>query len=88
MVDDAFDECGGAGGAREDGVPIGEGEVGGEDEALLLVTSADDLEDQVGVAIVEREKAQLVDDEKANLCVVMESPLEGARGLLGPEVEQ
>ena len=48
---DAFDESGRAGRAREDGMPVGEGKVGGEHKALLFVASTDDLEDQVGVAI-------------------------------------
>ena len=42
-------------------MPVGEGEVGGEHEALFLVTSTDDLEDQVGVAIVEGEESELVE---------------------------
>lgn len=37
-------------------------EVGGEYEALFLVSTADDLEEQVGVAIVEGEETDLVED--------------------------
>src|ERR1700722_11461178 len=60
----------------------------GEDEALSLVAPADDLEQKVGIAVVEREIADLVDDEKALLGVVPETPLERAAGLLPAEVEE
>jgi hypothetical protein len=58
---DALDERRRAGRAGEDGVPVREGEVRGEHEALLFVATTDDLEDEVRVAIVEREEAELVD---------------------------
>jgi len=66
-MDDALDESGPAGGVREDGMPLGEGEIGGEDEALLLVTSTDDLEEEVCIAIVECEETEPVNDESSNL---------------------
>jgi hypothetical protein len=61
MVHDPLDEGGGAGRAGEDRVPVGEGQVGGEDEAFLFVSTADDLEDEIRVSVVEGEKAELVD---------------------------
>src|ERR1700728_925452 len=88
VLHDALDESGRAGRARKDGVPIGEGEVGGEHEALLLVAAADDLEDEVGISVVEGEESELVDDEKSDLRVVVEPSLERACGLLGAEIEQ
>ena len=54
---------GGTGCVGEDGGPIAEGEVGGQDEAFLLVAAADDLEEQVGVAIIESKEPNLVNDE-------------------------
>src|SRR5690606_29522781 len=88
VVDDAIDERGGAGRVREDGGPLLEREVGGEHEALSLVTTADDLEEEIGVAVIEGEIAELVDDEEALLGVVPEAPLEAATGLLGAEIEE
>jgi len=61
VVDDAVDERGGTGGVREDGRPVLEGEIGREDEALPFVAAADDLEEEVGVAVVEGEVADLVE---------------------------
>src|SRR5882724_7577877 len=81
-------ERGGAGSVREDRRPVAEREVGGEDEALLLVASADDLEQEVGVAVVERQEPDLVDDEEADTRVVLESSLECASGFLCGEVEE
>jgi hypothetical protein len=43
VMDDAVDERGGAGGVGEDRGLLAEGQVRGEDEALLLVAAADDL---------------------------------------------
>src|SRR5277367_3806767 len=87
-MDDALDECRGTGGVWEDGVPVLEGEVGGHDEALLFVASADELEEQVGVSVVEGEVADLVEDEQSDVGVVAQASLECARGLLCAEVEQ
>src|SRR5208282_385116 len=69
-------------------MPVGEGEVGGQDEAFLFVPPADDLEDQVGISVVESEKHELVDDEQSDFGVVVEASIESASGLLGAEVEQ
>ena len=44
MVDDAVDELGRAGGVGEDRRPVPECQVGGEDDALLLVAQVDELE--------------------------------------------
>src|SRR3954451_23388893 len=80
VVDEAVDEGDGGGGGGEDGVPLAEIEVGGEDDALVLVAAADDLEEEVGVAVVEGEIADLVDAQEAGAAVVAESVLEGASG--------
>jgi len=44
VVHNAVDECCGAGGIWEDSVPLGEEQVGRQNQALLLITSTDDLE--------------------------------------------
>ena len=89
MVDEAVDEGGGAGCVGEDGGPLAEGQVGGDDDAPALVAAGDHLEEQVGVAVVIGEVADLVDDEQAGAVAVVAQPLvEGAGRLLGAEVEQ
>ena len=57
---DAVDERGCAGSVREDGRPVAKGKIGSEHETLLFVTTRDDLEEQVRVARVVREVADLV----------------------------
>jgi hypothetical protein len=87
-VDDSVDERGGAGGVGEDGRPIAEGQVGREHDALLFVAARDDLKEQVGVAVVESEIADFVEDQQSVLCVVTQAPLERARRVLRCELEQ
>ena len=61
MVGQAVDQCDGAGGVGEDGVPSLEGQVGGDQQGAVLVASADELEDQVGGASIVAEVADFVD---------------------------
>jgi len=88
VVDEAFDERSGAHGIGKDGGPVAEEQVRGHDGAFLLVTSADDLEQQVCVAVVEREKSDLVDHEQCDAGVVADAALEGASAFLLTQVEQ
>ena len=48
----------------EDVAPLGEGLVGGDEDWLELVAPGDDLVEEVGVAVVVGEVAELVDDEE------------------------
>jgi len=50
VVDEAVDEGGRGGRVREDGRPVAEGQVGREHETTALISSADDLKEQVGGA--------------------------------------
>jgi len=61
VVDDSVDEGGGASGVGERLGPVTKGQVGGEDERLLLVPARHDLEEQVGIAPVVGEVAHLID---------------------------
>ena len=88
VVGEAVDERDGAGGVGEDGVPLLEGQVGGEEQGAVLVTAADELEEEVGGARVVGEVSDLVDDEQCGPGVVTESAFEGASGLLAVEVEE
>ncbi len=65
MVEESVEDSGGDGGiAVEDGGPIFEGFVGGEDDGAAFVTGADDLEEEVGAALVYGEVADFVEDEE------------------------
>jgi hypothetical protein len=60
-VQEAIDESDDAGGVGEGVLPLDEGLVGGEDDRAVFVTMGDDLEEEVGVAGVVGEIADLVD---------------------------
>ena len=85
VMGEAVDEPDGAGRVGEDGVPVAEGDVRGEDDRLLLVAARDDLEEQVrGVGIV-GQVADLIDAQELRPGVVTETLVEGAGGLLAIE---
>src|SRR4051812_41616651 len=64
-VDEAIYEGDDAGGVREDLAPRGEGLVGTEEDGLVdVVATGDDLEEEIGVAAVVGEVADLVDAEE------------------------
>lgn len=44
VVHDAVDKCRGTGGIRENGVPVAKEQIRRQDETLLLVAPADDVE--------------------------------------------
>jgi hypothetical protein len=84
VVDDAIDEGCGASSVGEDGGPIAEGEIRGEDGAFSLVATTDDLEQEVSVSVVEGEKADLVDDQQTDLGVVFEPAFESSSNSWAP----
>ena len=61
MVDEPVDEGDDAGGVGEDLIPLGEGSVGGDERGFFLVATANDLEQQIGIAVGVREIADLID---------------------------
>ena len=77
VMDEPVDEGDDAGGAWKNGVPVAEGEVGGEDKALVFITPADDLEEQIGVAIVVGEVADLINAKEFNGRRIVEQPVLG-----------
>ena len=52
MMDEPVDEGNDTGSAGEDGTPVVEGAVRGNDDGLPFVSSGDDLKEQVGGALV------------------------------------
>ena len=61
VVGESVDEGDGARGIGEDGVPVFEGQVGGDEQGAVLVAAADELEEEVGSASVVGEVSELVD---------------------------
>ena len=88
VVGEAVDECDGTGGIGKDGVPVLEGEVGGDQQGAVLVAAADELEEEVGGSGVVGEVAEFVDQEQCGPRVVPETAFEGAGSFLAVEVEE
>ena len=61
VVGQPVDQCDGARGVGEDGVPALERQVGGDEQGAVLVAAADELEEQVGGSGVVGEVAHLID---------------------------
>ena len=64
MVDDAVDHRGCDGVVAEDISPSGKGHVGSQDDAGVLVTAGDQLEEQVRCLGSEGDVADFTDDEQ------------------------
>ncbi len=64
VVDEAVDECGGNDIVGEDFAPAAEWHVRGDQDRALFVAAGDELEEQVGGIGVERQVADLVDDDQ------------------------
>ena len=76
-VDQAVDKGDDARGVRENIGPLGEGLVGGEHDGLeRLVAPGDDLEEQIGVAAVVGQVADLVDAQKLRVSVVAQPAMQ------------
>lgn len=88
-VDEAVDQGDGAGRMGEHLGPLGESLVGAdEDGALCLVASSDDLEEEVGIAVVVGEVPDLVDAQESRHGVTAKSPGEGGGAVLCSEVRE
>ncbi len=64
VVEQAIEESGGDDVVTEDLAPLLEGAVGGEDHGAALVSGVDQLEEEVGAALRERQVTDLVDDQE------------------------
>ena len=62
MVREAVEQRGGHLGIAEDGRPLAEGQVGGDDDRGLFVELADQVEQQLSARSGERQVAQFVED--------------------------
>jgi hypothetical protein len=67
VVDEPVDEGDDAGGAREDGVPVVDASVGGDDDGFLFVSSGDDLKQEVRGPLVVGEIADFIDTQDLGL---------------------
>ena len=73
VVEEAVEDGGGDGAVVvEDGGPVFEGLVGGQDDGAAFVALADDLEEQVGAVLVDGQIAEFVEDEQCRAQVVFE----------------
>ena len=64
VLREAADEGDDTGGTREDGAPLFEGEVRGDDSGCALMVPTDDVIEDLGSAAVAGQVAELVEEEK------------------------
>src|ERR1043166_8411961 len=76
VMNEAVDQCGGAGCVGEHRRPVRECEIRGEHQALLFVASTDDLEEKIGVTVVIGEIADLIHDEQRWAAILPKAALE------------
>ena len=88
MVDEAIDQGDDAGGVGEYFAPLCEGAVGCHHGALVFITPADEFEQQVGMAVGVGQVANLVDDQQAGACVMVQAPSQRGIAVEGGEVAQ
>ncbi|HET9627817.1 MAG TPA: hypothetical protein VFP84_40945 [Kofleriaceae bacterium] len=69
VVEHAVEHGGGYDLVAEHVAPLGDGLVGGDEHAASLIATADELKEQVGGPLLERQIAELVDDEQLGLGV-------------------
>ena len=86
MMKETVEHGGGDSGVTvENGGPLVEGLVGGEDDGAAFVAGADDLEEQISSALVDGEVADFVEDKQSRVGVFAQFGFEGAFGLGGVE---
>jgi hypothetical protein len=81
VVQEAIQDGGGEDVVAEDGPPLGDDLVGSNQHAAALVPACDELEEEVRTALLERQVAELVDDEKLGLGVEGQALVELPFGL-------
>ncbi len=65
VMEKAVEQRGGDNGVAEDLTPFSEAAVGGEDHGSFLVTSIDQLEEEIAAALDDRQITDLVDDQES-----------------------
>ena len=84
MVEEAVEDGRGDGGVTvEDGGPLLEGLIGGEDDGTAFVAGTNDLEQKIGSALVDGQVADFVEDENGRSGVFAQFGFEGSLGLGG-----
>lgn len=88
VMDQAIDDGDHARGVGEDGAPLDEGAVSGQDDGLADVALVDEVEEQVSMTVTVGEIAQLVDHEEVGTGVMAQATAQGAVTLLRGEITQ
>lgn len=86
MMEEAVEDGGGEGGVViEDGRPVFEGFIGGEDDGTAFITLADDLEEEVCAVLVNGKVSDLVQDQGGGREIFFEFWFEAMSGLRSQE---
>lgn len=88
MVDQKIDPRDYAGGAGEHLTPFGERPVGDDDGGLVFVATADDLEQQAGVAVAVGQVTDFIDQQQLWPRIMVEPALERAVAVLVGDVAE
>ena len=83
VVEEAIEQCGGDDRVAEDVAPFREAAIRGENHGALFVAGVDQLEEEVGAAVADRQIADLVDDQQRGSAVEADL-LDQAAFSLGP----
>ena len=79
MVEQTVEECRGHDRVTEDFTPFGKAAIAGQDHGTLFVAGIDELEEEVGAAVGDRQIADLIDDQERGSAVeadlLKQSPL-------------
>jgi len=87
-VDQAIDQGDHAGGVGEDLLPLGEGAVGGDQRALVLIAARDQFEHQVGVSVGVRQVPDLVDRQELRTGIVVQAATQRGIAVQGSKVAE
>src|SRR5258706_9502591 len=85
-MEDAIEDCGGDHAIAEDVAPGAKALVGGEDHWAALVATADELEEEICAGAIDRQVADLVDDQEPRHGEELELLFEPALGERGGEL--
>ena len=89
MVGESVEKSGDAGSVWENGVPVLEGEIGGEDDGTpMLVTLIDDVVEEIGGVLVIGEISELIDGKKFWAKVLSKTSPTELRGITVEIVEK
>ena len=75
-MDESIDRGGGGGLVGKDSIPLGEGQIGGEEDGALFVAIGDQFEEDGAFFPVAVDAGEIVEDEEVELVETLEQSIE------------